>query len=72
MKKYDSNSEGKWKTVEFVGNLSYPAKFMVKFSSNYTGLSLRAGAGDFPRQLIEWPPPTFIGKYKKNRTKRNP
>ena len=33
MKKYDSNSEGKWKTVEFVGNLSYPAKFMVKFSS---------------------------------------
>ena len=33
MKKYDSNSEGKWKTVEFVGNLSYPAKFIVKFSS---------------------------------------
>lgn len=25
MKKYDSNSEGKWKTVEYVGNLSYPA-----------------------------------------------
>ena len=36
------------------------------------GLSSRARAGDFPRLLREWPPATFIGKWKKNRTKRNP
>ena len=27
-----------------------------------TGLSLRAGAGDFPRLLRGWPPATFIRK----------
>ena len=29
---------------------------------SHTGLSLRAGGGDFPQLLREWPPATFIGK----------
>ena len=35
-------------------------------------LIYRAGVGDFPRLLSTWPLATFIGKWKRNRTKRNP
>ena len=39
----------------------------------YPGLSLRAGGQGFPSPTIRmWSPATFIGKQKKNRTKRNP
>ena len=36
------------------------------------GCHYEAGAGDLPRLLRTQPPATFIGKWKKNRTKRNP
>ena len=35
------------------------------------GCHYEAGAGDLPRLLRTRPPATFIGKWKKNRTKRN-
>ena len=35
------------------------------------GCHYEAGAGDLPRLLRMQPPATFIGKWKKNRTKRN-
>ena len=39
----------------------------------YPGLSLRAGGQGFPSPTIwMWSPAIFIGKQKKNRTKRNP
>ena len=36
------------------------------------GLSLRAGGRGFSPATKRVAPATFIGKYKKNRTKRNP
>ena len=36
------------------------------------GCHYEAGVGDLPRLLRTRPPATFIGKWKKNRTKRNP
>ena len=36
------------------------------------GCHYEAGAGDLPWLLRTRPPATFIGKWKKNRTKRNP
>ena len=42
------------------------------FSDNCSGRSLRGGTRGFPSLLRTWPPATFKGKQKKNRTKRNP
>ena len=36
------------------------------------GLSLRAGAGDFPRLLREWPPATLLENRTKIEPKDNP
>ena len=50
-----------------------PNCYFNKFSALLLqGCHQEAGAGDFPWLLREWPLATFIGKWKKNRTKRNP
>ena len=36
------------------------------------GCHQEPGAGDFPRLLREWPPATFIGKWKKIEPKEIP
>ena len=49
-------------------------KVIVKTSilSEIRAVIKELGAGDFSRLLRTLPPALFIGKYKKNRTKRNP
>ena len=51
--------------------LCFCYSFFNGIPSESPGLSWGVGRG-FPRLLWMWPPATFIGKYKKNRTIRNP
>ena len=56
----------------FKRNFSSLRRLKTWSQTSMQGCHQEPAAGDFTRLLREWPRATFIGKQKKNRTKRNP